>query len=156
MCINSFVWSILGLNRGQWDTNPRMDPFLPCSSHHFESNLRPMVLTRRSTQGTDRSSSSVNSSNSTTDTSSPTSPNEVRPLSGRRSGRPRTRFLPDSDGYSSGIHPILAWGRNLRNNIATTSGILNGQTAGQNLGLTDSLAGQISKFFECIIKFLIW
>jgi len=133
-----------GLNRGQWDTSPRMDPFLPCSSHHFESNLRPMVLARRSNQGTDRSSTSVNNSNSTTDTSSPTSPNEVRHISsGRRLGRPRNRYVQDSDGILSGIHPILAWGRNLRNNIATTSGTLNSQVAGQNLGSSDSLAGQI-------------
>jgi len=42
-----------------------MDPFLPCSSYHFERNVRSVVLERRSTQGTDRSTSSAYSGNST-------------------------------------------------------------------------------------------
>jgi len=122
-----------------------MDPFLPCSSHHFESNLRPMVLARRSAQGTDRSTSSATSGNSTTDTSSPTSPNEVRSFTSRRPGRSRTRYVQESDGMMSGIHPILTWGRQ-RNNTTTSSANNIAQATGQGTSLTDALAGQISNF----------
>lgn len=123
-----------------------MDPFLPCSSHHFESNLRPMVLARRSTQGTDRSSSSNTNGSSATDTSTPTSPNEIRPFSVRRSGRPRTRYVQDSEGYLSGIHPILTWGRTHRTNAATTAASNNTNGGGLTGGISDTLAGQISNF----------
>lgn len=119
-----------------------MDPFLPCNSHHFEPNLRPVVLARRSAQGTDRSSSSATSGNSTTDTSSPTSPNEVRSFTSRRPGRSRTRYFHDADGIMSSINPILTWGR-VRNNTATTSASNIAQATGQG-SLTDALAGQIS------------
>lgn len=123
-----------------------MDPFLPCSSHHFESSLRPMVLARRSTQGTDRSTSSVNSGNSTTDTSAPPSPFEMRPIPVRRSVRPRTRFVPDSaDGLIAGIHPILAWSRNHRSNTATTSSSNVTPIGLQSTGSSDSM-GHISNF----------
>lgn len=128
-----------GLSRGRWDS-PRMDPFLPCNSHHFESNLRPMVLARRSTQGTDRSTSSATSGNSTTDTSTPTSPNEMRPFSVRRSGRPRARYVPDADGFLAGIHPIVAWGRNQRNINAV---ITNSQATGQGGVSSNRLGEQI-------------
>lgn len=131
------------MTRGRDTGGPRMDPFLPCSSHHFESHLRPMVLARRSAQGTDRSTSSANS---TTNTSTPTSPNEMRPFSSRRAGRPRTRYIQDPDSFLSGIHPILTWGRNHRNNTATTSASNNAQaTTGQGSGLSDPiLTGHIS------------
>jgi len=136
----------IALNRGRWDaTSPRMDPFLPCSSHHFETNSRPTVLARRSTLGTDRSTSSANSGNSTTDTSTPTSPNEMRPFSVRRPGRPRTRYLHDSEGLLAGIHPILSWGRNHRPgniNIATPN-----QQSTAALP-AESLTGQISNCFH--------
>jgi len=122
-----------------------MDPFLPCSSHHFEQNLRPVVLARRSAQGTDRSTSSATSGNSTTDTSSPTSPNEVRSFTSRRPGRSRTRYLQEPDGIISGIHPILTWGRQ-RNNTVTTSLNNIAQATGQGSSLTDALAGQLSNF----------
>lgn len=126
-----------------------MDPFLPCSSHHFESNLRPVVLARRPTQGMERSTSSTTSGNSTTDTSTPTSPIEVRAFSARRSGRPRARFIQESDGFplTAGIHPVLTWGRN-RNNVAATSGSNNAQGS----GLSDIIAGQMSKYFICTIS----
>lgn len=137
------VYFVIGLSRGRWDTSPRVDPFLPCNSHHFESNLRPMVLARRNTQGTDRSTSSASNINTTTDNSTPTSPNEPRPYTGRR--RPRTRYVPDAEAFLSGIHPILTWGRNHRNNTATTSASNNVQGAGQaGVLLADTLAGQIS------------
>jgi len=120
-----------------------MDPFLPCSSHHFESGLRPMVLARRSTQGTDRSTSSVNNGNSTTDTSTPT-PFDMRPIPVRRSIRPRNRYVADSaDGLIAGIHPILAWGRNHRSNTATTSSSNITPTGLQSTGSSDSM-GHIS------------
>lgn len=139
------VYFITGLSRGRWDTTPRMDPFLPCNSHHFESNLRPMVLARRNTQSTDRSTSSTSNINTTVDNSTPTSPNEVRSFPVRRPGRPRTRYVPDSEGFLSDIHPILTWGRNHRNSTATTSASNNAQAAGQGGGfLADTLAGQIS------------
>lgn len=121
-----------------------MDPFLPCSSHHFESNLRPMVLARRSAQGTDRSTSAA-SGNSNTDTSSPTSPIEVRSFTSRRPGRSRTRYVQESDGLLSGIHPILTWGRQ-RNNTTMSSANNIAQATGQGTSLTDALAGQISNF----------
>ncbi|XP_022176814.1 large proline-rich protein bag6-A isoform X1 [Myzus persicae] len=142
-----------GLARGRWDSTPRMDPFLPCSSHHFEPNLRPVVLARRSTQGTDRSTSSATSGNSTTDTSSPTSPNEVRSFTSRRPGRSRTRYLQDSDAMMSGIHPILTWGRQ-RNNTATTSASNIAQATGQGSSLTDALAGQIRVGMESVFDTL--
>eukprot|EP00102_Acyrthosiphon_pisum_P010274 XP_008178543.1 PREDICTED: large proline-rich protein bag6-B isoform X2 [Acyrthosiphon pisum] len=142
-----------GLARGRWDSTPRMDPFLPCSSHHFESNLRPMVLARRSAQGTDRSTSSATSGNSTTDTSSPTSPNEVRSFTSRRPGRSRTRYVQESDGMMSGIHPILTWGRQ-RNNTATTSANNIAQATGQGTSLTDALAGQIRVGMESVFDTL--
>lgn len=142
------IYFVVGLGHGRWDTSPRMDPFLPCSSHHFESYLRPMVLARRSAQGTDRSTS-ANNGNST---DSPASP-EMRPFTARRLGRQqRARYMPDPDGFLSGMHPILTWGRNHRNNIATTSSSNNAQATGQNSNLTDSLAGQISNIFH---KFLV-
>jgi hypothetical protein len=122
-----------------------MDPFLPCSSHHFESNLRPMVLARRSTQGTDRSTSSATSGNSTTDTSSPTSPNEARSFPSRRLGRSRSRYAQESDTIMAGVHPILTWGRH-RNNTATTSASNITQATTQGTSLTDALAGQISNY----------
>lgn len=128
-----------------------MDPFLPCSSHHFESNLRPMVLARRSTQGTDRSTSSATSGNSTTDTSTPSSPNEMRPFSVRRSGRPRARYLADPDGFLAGIHPIVAWGRNQRN---INSLINNSQATGQGGISSNRLGEQISNYFICIFNHL--
>ncbi|CAH1726122.1 large proline-rich protein bag6-B isoform X2 [Aphis gossypii] len=142
-----------GLSRGRWDVTPRMDPFLPCSSHHFESNFRPMVLARRSTQGTDRSTSSATSGNSTTDTSSPTSPNEGRSFPSRRPGRSRTRYLPDPEAIISGIHPILTWGRH-RNNTATTSASNNSQATTQGSSLTDALAGQIRAGMENVFDTL--
>lgn len=138
------MYFISGLNRGRWDNSPRMDPFLPCSSHHFESNVRPMVLARRSPQMTDRSTSG---NSNTTDSSTPTSPNDIRPISIRRTtGRPRTRYVQDSEGFLSGIHPILTWGRNHRNNTATTSASNNVQPTGQG-NVAEALAGQISNFF---------
>lgn len=100
-----------------------------------------MVLARRSTQGADRSTSS-NSGNSTTDTSSPSSPNEMRPFSVRRSGRSRSRYVPESEPFLAGIHPILTWGRNHRNNTATTSASNNAQ----GTGIPNSLAANISNF----------
>jgi len=127
-----------------------MDPFLPCNSHHFEPNIRPVVLARRSAQGTDRSTSSTTSGNSTTDTSSPTSPNEVRSFTSRRPGRSRTRYFQESDGIMSGIHPILTWGRQ-RSNTATSGTII--AHNGQSTSLTDALAGQISNF-SCIFILL--
>lgn len=142
-----------GLARGRWDSTPRMDPFLPCSSHHFESNLRPMVLARRSAQGTDRSTSSATSGNSTTDTSSPTSPNEVRSFTSRRPGRSRTRYVQESDGMMSGIHPILTWGRQ-RNNTTTSSANNIAQATGQGTSLTDALAGQIRVGMESVFDTL--
>jgi len=130
-----------------------MDPFLPCSSHHFESTLRPMVLSRRSTQGTERSTSSANNGGGSTavDNSTPTS-NEIRSLPVRRSGRPRARYVPDSEAFLSGIHPILTWGRNHRNNTATTSASNNVQATGQGNGISNVLVGQISNFFLLIFR----
>lgn len=122
-----------------------MDPYLPCNSHHFESNLRPVVLARR-TQGADRSTSSYNNGNSTTETLIPTFP-ELRSGTGRRTGRPRARYVHDIDGFMSGIHPILNFGRNHRysTNASPISG--NAQTTGQSGIPTDTLAGgQISNF----------
>ncbi|XP_025206155.1 large proline-rich protein bag6-B isoform X2 [Melanaphis sacchari] len=142
-----------GLSRGRWDTSPRMDPFLPCSSHHFESNLRPMVLARRSTQGSDRSTSSATSGNSTTDTSSPTSPNEARTFPSRRPGRSRTRYMQEHDTILSGIHPILTWGRH-RNNTATTSASNTTQATTQGSSLTDALAGHIRAGMENVFDTL--
>jgi len=110
-----------------------------------------MVIARRSTQGTDRSTSSATSGNSTTDTSSPTSPNEVRPFPSRRPGRSRTRYMHDSDAYMSGIHPILTWGRNHRNNTATTSASNITQATGLGSSITDALAGQISNFSYVLV-----
>lgn len=123
-----------------------MDPFLSCNSHHFDPNLRPVVVARRTAQGTDRSTSSATSGNSTTDTSSPTSPNEVRSFTSRRPGRSRTRYLHDADGIMSGIHPILTWGRQINNTAATSASNI-AQHIAQRGNLTDSLAGQISNFF---------
>lgn len=141
------MYFITGLSRGRWDNSPRVDPFLPCNSHHFESNVRPVVLARRS-QMTDRSTSG---NTNTTDSSTPSS-NDVRPIPIRRpSGRPRTRYVQDSEGFLSGIHPILTWGRNHRNNnTATTTSNSNivpptGQGNVAN-GITN-LAGQISNYF---------
>lgn len=121
-----------------------MDPFLPCSSHHFES--RPMVLARRSTQGTDRSTSSTNNGGGTNAVySAPISLSEMRPV--RRSGRPRARYVPESEAFLSGIHPVLTWGRNHRNNTATTSASNNVQAAGQGSGFSSTLAEQMSNLF---------
>jgi len=150
----NIIYLVLGLPRARWDSNPRMDPFLPCSSHHFESTLRPMVF-RRSAQGTDRSTSSATSGNSTTDTSSPTSPNEVRSFTSRRPGRSRTRYVQESDGIMSGIHPILTWGRQ-RNNTATTSANNFAQPTVQATSITDALAGQISNFPYVFIFIIIF
>jgi len=137
------LYFFVGLSRGRWDTSPRLDPFLPCSSHFFESNLRPMVLARRSNQGTDRSTSSTNNSGGTTvDNSTPTS-NEFRALPVRRSGRPRTRYITDTDGFLSGIHPILTWGRNHRNNTTTTSASNNVHSTTQASDL-NTFGGQLS------------
>lgn len=133
---------ILGIPRSR-DTGPRMDPFLPCPSHHFESHGRPMVLSRRSAQGADRSAASANS---TTNTSTPTSPNEMRPFSGRRPGRPRPRYMQDPESFLAGIHPIFSWNRNQQRNSTATSGSNNGQATGPGNNLTDTLAGQISNF----------
>ncbi|KAL4122331.1 hypothetical protein QTP88_014681 [Uroleucon formosanum] len=141
-----------GLARGRWDSTPRMDPFLPCSSHHFESNLRPMVLARRPAQGIDRSTSAA-SGNSNTDTSSPTSPIEVRSFTSRRPGRSRTRYVQESDGLLSGIHPILTWGRQ-RNNTTTSSANNIAQATGQGTSLTDALAGQIRVGMESVFDTL--
>jgi len=74
------IYFVIGLARGPWDSNPRMDPFLPCSSRHFEPNTRPILRARRFTQGTNRSTSSATSGNPTTDTSSPASPNGEKPF----------------------------------------------------------------------------
>lgn len=134
------------------NTAPRMDPFLPCSSHHFESNLRPVVLSRRSTQGVERSttSSTTSSSNSTTDTSTPPSPNEIRAsLTARRAARPRTRYVQDADGFLSGIHPILTWGRNYHRN--NPPAVASGSNNAQGNGLADTLSGRISNYFIFIL-----
>lgn len=139
-----YIYIVTGISRGRLDNSPRIDPFLPCSSHHFESNLRPLVVARRA-QGLDRSTSSATSGNSTTDTS-PTSPNEIRVFTSRRPGRQRARYVQDSDGIIAGIHPVLTWARNNRNNAATTSASNIAQAAGQGSSLTDTLAGQISNF----------
>lgn len=104
-----------------------------------------MVLSRRSTQGPDRSTSS-NSGNSTTDTSSPSSPNEMRPYSVRRSGRSRSRFVPEADAFVTGIHPILTWGRNHRINAATTSAISNAQ----GTSLPNTLPEHLRNFLKLI------
>jgi hypothetical protein len=137
-----------GLARGRWDSTPRMDPFLPCSSHHFESTSRPMVIARRSAQGSDRSTSSTTSGSSTTDTSSPTSPNEVRSFTSRRASRPRTRFV---DGFMSGIHPILSWGRQ-RNETVINTPVTNVTQAIPSPNLTDALAGQIRVGMESVFN----
>lgn len=142
--IHNIIYFVIGLARGRWDSTPRMDPFLPCSSHHFESTLRPMVIARRSAQGSDRSTSSTTSGNSTTDTSSPPSPNEPRSFS-RRASRPRPRYMPVSDEMISGIHPVLTWGRQRNDAVAHTP-----VTSAHNmrdLRVPEALAGQISNFF---------
>lgn len=136
------IYIITGLGRGRLDN---MDPFLPCHSHHFESIIRPVVLSRRSNQGTERSTSSGNT-NTTESSSTPTS-NDIRPISVRRTGRPRTRYVQDSEGFLPGIHPILTWGRNHRNNTATTYTSSNVHTTGQGSNqLSDTMAGNLSKF----------
>jgi len=129
-----------------------MDPFLPCSLHHFES--RPMVLTRCSTQGTDRSTSSTNGGGTNAVYSAPTSPNEIRTLPVRRSGRSRARYLPESEAFLSGVHPILTWVRNHRNNTATTSAGNNIQLTGQGSGLSSTLAGQMRVGMESVLHTL--
>jgi len=130
-----------------------MDPFLACSSHHFESTFRPLMLGRRPTQGTERSTSSANNGGGSTAVDNPTpTSNEIRSLPVRRSGRPRARYLPDSEPFLSGVHPILTWGRNHRNNIAMTSASNNVQATGQGNGVSDVLAGQISNFFLYIFR----
>lgn len=134
-----------------------MDPFLPCSSHHFESNVRPMVLARRSPQMTDRSTSGTSN---TSDSSTPTSPNITRPIIRRPTERilerHRARYMQDSEGFLSGIHPILPWGRNNRNNTATTPASNNVPTTGQS-NVADALAGQISNFFYILsIKYIFF
>ncbi|VVC43920.1 Hypothetical protein CINCED_3A020784 [Cinara cedri] len=99
---------------------PRGDPYLPCHSHHFEPNLRPVVLARR-TQGNERIlSTPFNNANLANETSLPTV-SEMRPSSLRRTARPRTRYVHDIDGFMSGIHPILNFGRNNRFNTTAAS-----------------------------------
>jgi len=137
--IFAIVCFFLGLSRGRWDTIPHLDPFLPCSSHFFESHLRPMVLARQSNQGTDRSTSSTNNSGGTTvDNSTPTS-DEFRALP----VRPITRYITDTDGFLSRIHPILTLGRNHRSNTTTTSASNNVHSTTQASDL-NTFDGQLS------------
>ncbi|XP_050542596.1 large proline-rich protein bag6-A isoform X2 [Daktulosphaira vitifoliae] len=139
-----------GIFQGR-DNSPRMDPYLPCSSHHFESHLRSMVLARRPTRASDRSTVSNNSTTNTT--SAPTSPSEMRPFTGRLS-RSRNRYIQDPDGYLSGIHPILTWGRNRNNVVTITSANNTAQTTSQDSGTTtaNTLAGHIREGMEMLLE----
>lgn len=111
-----------------------------------------MVLARR-TQGTDRPTSSANNSNPTTEPPMPVLA-ELRPGVGRRTGRPRARYVHDIDGFMSGIHPILNFGRNNRFSTNAPSPVsINAQGTGQTVIPTDAMTGgHISKFIHVYFK----
>ncbi|XP_050431835.1 large proline-rich protein BAG6 isoform X2 [Adelges cooleyi] len=125
--------------------NSRLDPFLPCSSHHFESHLRSMVLARRP-----RGTSAGNNSSSSPMT--PASPPEMRQFTGRRRNRP---FDDQELGFGLHVLPI-PWGRN-RNNVATTSANNTAaqttpQQASGGASAANTIAGQIRVGMESVFS----
>lgn len=80
---------------------------------------------------------------------------ELRPGVGRRTGRPRARYVHDIDGFMSGIHPILNFGRNHRINPNAPPVSNNGQGTGQTAIPTDTMTmpgGHISNFIHMYYK----